>query len=168
MGKVSKVKPRMTVEEIQEKIRRTVGFWKVQKWLVIYHATVDPKPARDIALHTDLAEQTVHNLISRYNRFGSEAVEGKGKGGRKWAYMSMEEETQFLQGFFNKAIMGEMTTVSEIKEAFEKRIGKTVHKSTIYRLLSRHGWRKVVPRPTHVEADKKEQEEFKKNFSHRS
>ena len=82
--------------------------------------------------------------------------------------MSIEEETRFLQRFFNKTIMGEMTTVFEIKEAFEKRIGKTVHKSTIYRLLSRHGWRKVVPRPTHGEAYKKEQEEFKKNFSNRS
>ena len=141
MGKVSKVEPHMTVEQIQEKIRRTAGFQKVQKWLVILHATVDPKPARDIALHSGLAEQTVHTLISCYNSFGSEAVEGKGKGGRKRAYMRIEEETQFFKGFFNKAIMGEMTTVSEIKEAFEKRIGKTVHKSTIYRLLSRHGWR---------------------------
>ena len=62
MGKVSKVEPHMSVEQIQEKIRRTVGFWKVQKWLVILHATVDPMPARDIALHSGLAEQTVHNL----------------------------------------------------------------------------------------------------------
>ena len=166
MGKVSTVKPHMSVAQIQEKIHRTVGFWKVQKWLVILHATVDPKPARDIALHTGLAEQTVHNLLSRYNRFGPEAVEGKGKGGRKWGYMSIEEETRFLRRFFTKAIRGEMTTVAEIKKAYEKRIGKTVHKSTIYRLLSRHGWRKVVPRPKHVNADKHKQEVFKKNVSH--
>ncbi len=165
MGKVSKALPHMTEQQIHAQIHKTVGFWKVQKWLVILNATANPRTAKEIALNTGLAEQTVHNLISRYNRFGPEVVEGKGKGGRKRAYMSLEEEKKFLHKFIYKAVKGELTTVLDIKRAFEDKIGKTVHKTTIYRLLDRHGWRKVVPRPKHIKANKKKQEEFKKNFS---
>ena len=35
-------------------------------------------------------------------------------------------------------------------------------RSTIYRLLERHGWRKVVPRPRHPKADVAAQAAFKK------
>jgi transposase len=35
-------------------------------------------------------------------------------------------------------------------------------RSTIYRLLERHGWRKVMPRPRHPKADVAAQAAFKK------
>ena len=66
MGKVTKSIPHLSKEEVQERIKGTVGFWRVQKWLVIWNALVDPRHAGEIALHTGLAEQSVHNLISRY------------------------------------------------------------------------------------------------------
>ena len=40
--------------------------------------------------------------------------------------------------------------------------GKAVARSTVYRLLERHGWRKVVPRPRHPKADVAAQAAFKK------
>ena len=61
MGKVTKSIPHLSKEEIQERIKTTVGFWRVQKWLVLWNALVDPRPAREIALHTGIAEQSVHN-----------------------------------------------------------------------------------------------------------
>ncbi len=45
---------------------------------------------------------------------------------------------------------------------YEELVGRTVHKTTIYRLLERHQWRKIVPRQSHPKADPKEQEAFKK------
>ena len=99
MGKVTKSIPHLSKEEVQERIKATVGFWRVQKWLVIWNALVDPRPAGEIALHTGLAEQSVHNLISRYNRLGPDAVEGPGKGGRRRADLSWNEEALFLESF---------------------------------------------------------------------
>ena len=162
MGKITKSIPHLSKEEIQERIKATVGFWRVQKWLVILNALVDPRPAGEIAKHTGLAEQSVHNLISRYNRLGPEAVEGPGKGGRRHSYLSLEEEISFLESFRQAALTGQVATAAEIKAALERRIGQKVHKTTVYRLLKRQGWRKVVPRPFHVDADKEEQEAFKK------
>jgi len=162
MGKVTKSNPHLSKEEIQERIKATVGFWRVQKWLVIWNALVDPRPAGEIALHTGLAEQSVHNLISRYNRLGPDAVGGPGKGGWRRSYLSWDEEALLLESFKQAALTGQIATVAEIKAALEKRIGHKIHKTTVYRLLKRQGWRKVMPRPFHVDADKEEQEAFKK------
>jgi len=162
MGKVTKSIPHLSKEEIQERIKTTVGFWRVQKWLVLWNALVDPRPAREIALHTGMAEQSVHNLISKYNRLGPEVVEGPGKGGRRRSYLSWNEEASFLESFKQAALTGQIATATEIKRELESRLGHKVHKSMVYKLLKRHGWRKLVPRPFHVDADKQEQEAFKK------
>jgi site-specific recombinase XerD len=58
---------------------------------------------------------------------------------------------------------GEILMVGEVKGAYEKTVEHTVPKSTIYRMLARHGWRKISPRPHHPKADVLLQEEFKKN-----
>lgn len=163
MGKISKVVGHLSEEEILNKIKETVGFWRVQKWLVILNALVDPRPAGAIALHTGLAPQTVHNLISDYNRNGAITLAGPGKGGRRNAYLSWAEEVEFLNPFIEQALRGHLATISTIHRDYEKYIGRKVHKTTVYRLLQRHSWRKVAPRPFHVDAKKKEQSEFKKN-----
>ena len=163
MGKVTKAAAHLSEEEIFKRIKATVGFWRVQKWLVIWNGLVAPRAASEIALHTGLAEQSVHNLISQYNRFGPEVVEGPGKGGRRRSYLSLEQEAAFLEPFKQKALTGQIATTAEIKKALEKHLGHKVHKSTVYRLLKRQGWRKVAPRPFHIHAKKEEQEAFKKN-----
>jgi transposase len=168
MGKVSKAEPHLSLEAIQAKIHHTKGFWRIQKWLTIWHAAVDPAPARTIALHTGLGEQTVHNLIAAYNRYGPSVVEGIGKGGRRRAYLSWDDEVLFLDEFLEKATRGEIVTTREIHRSFEQLVGRTVNKSTISRLLKRHEWRAVVPRPVHEQANPQEQETFKKNLCGKS
>jgi transposase len=150
MGKFTKSIPHLSKEEIQKRIKTTVGFWRVQKGLVIWNALVGPRPAREIALHTGLAEQSVHNLFSRYNRWGPGAVAGPGKGGRRRAYLSWDEEVAFLESFKQAIITGQIATAAEVESALERRLGHKIHKTMVYRLLKRHGWRKLVPRPFHV------------------
>lgn len=43
-------------------------------------------------------------------------------------------------------------------------MGHQVHKSTVYRLLQRHQWRKIKPRPRHPNTDPEEQEKFTASF----
>lgn len=162
MGKVTKAAEHLTLEQIDEKIKATVGFWRVKRWMVIRHAIANPATAKEIALNTGMAEQSVHNLIAAYNRDGEKAVETKGKGQRQKANLTLEEEKEFLTPFFDKAVKGQIATAAEIHEALNQRIGETVHESTMYRLLNRHEWRKIVPRPAHPKTNKEEQEEFKK------
>lgn len=86
-----------------------------------------------------------------------------GRGGRYRANLDLIEEAELLQPFIVKALAGQIATAKKIHSAMEERIGRKIAISTTYRLLKRHGWRKLVPRPKHSQSDEEEQEAFKKN-----
>ena len=46
--------------------------------------------------------------------------------------------------------------------AYEQAIGHPTSNSTVYNLLARHGWRKLMPRPFHPKRDLAAQSAFKK------
>lgn len=162
MGKISRAKAYLENEEIQQKIKSTVGFWRVQKWLIIHNALNYPRHSQEIANHLSVSKSFVHKTISEYNRFGVASIETKGKGGRHHSYLTPKEEEEFMAYFISSAKKGQIATAGQIKDAYEKRIGMQVHKTTIYRLLQRTGWRKIVPLPTHPLKNSQAQEDFKK------
>ncbi len=141
--------------------------WVREHWWIIYNALVAPRKAEEIALHTGVSATTVHRVISMYNRLGPAALETPGKGGRRHQYLTLEEEKVFLAPFFTQAENGEIATSAQIQRAFEAKVGHEVDESTIYRLLTRHGWRKLMPRPRHPKADPLAQEQFKKTLQRR-
>jgi transposase len=165
MGRITRAKLHLPVEEVKERMNSDPHPLYRKRWLIIYNALVDPREAKDIAKHTGVSVKTVHKLISTYNRLGVEAVETTGKGGRRSGYMTLEEEREWLIPFFERAKRGELTTIAQIKQGFEKRVDHKVDETTIYRLLDRHEWRKLVPRPFHPKADKEEQRHFQQNFA---
>ena len=164
MSKISKAKSHLSELEIMNKIKTTTGFWRVQKWLIVYNALKYPRKAEEISKHLAVSESLVHKTLSEYNRLGSSSIETKGKGGRRNSYLSKDEEVKFLESYILEARRGHFATVSEIQDSYEELIGNKVHKTTIYRLLERHDWRKIVPLPFHPKQDKEAQESFKKTL----
>ncbi len=90
-----------------------------------------PCPALEIARHTGLAEQTIHNLISSYNRFRPQALEGPGKGNRGRAYLSLEQEAEFLKLYSSNEPLGRIATARELHRALEKRLGCSAHVTSV-------------------------------------
>ena len=141
--------------------------WVRERWGIIYLALIRPRKAEEIARDIGVSVTTVRRVISSYNRLGLTAIETLGKGGRRHEYMSLEQERNFLQPFFARAAQGEIATVEEIQRAFEAEVKHEVHFTSIYRLLDRHGWRKLMPRPRHPKANPEEQAAFKKTMRRR-
>lgn len=164
MGKVTKLECDLSNAEIEKKIKETTGFWRVQKWLIIYNAKNYPRKAADIANHLNVSRHLVNKTIFEFKRDGIQSIETKGKGGRKNCYMSIEDEIEFLSKYIKDARLGKIATIAKIKSDFDKKVGNDVHKTTIYRMLERHNWRKIVPRSRHPKANVEKQDEFKKNF----
>jgi transposase len=162
MAGVTRAAAHLSVEEVTRRWKHDPRPLYRQRWLIIYQALVDPREAAQIAKHCGVSTTTVHHLISAYNRWGAAAVETPGKGGRRSQYLTVEQEQQFLAPFFAQARVGSISTAAQIKQAFEAQVGHEVAESTIYRVLDRHGWRKLVPRPVHPKADLTEQAAFKK------
>jgi transposase len=84
-------------------------------------------------------------------------------GGRRRQHLSVQEEADFLEPWIEKAEAGGVLVVPPIQEALEQRLGYSVAASTVYRMLARHGWRKVTPDTCHPKRDENAQKEFKKN-----
>lgn len=102
-------------------------------------------------------------LRRRFRASGGQGVDGKEKrGGRRRALMSVEQETAFLAPWVEKAHGGGVLVAPPIHAALEEAVGHAVPKSTVYRLLARHGWRKVTPDTRHPKVDPRAQESFKK------
>lgn len=167
MSRVSSTAPHLSAEAIKQKIKSADSYWHRQKWLVVYNGLVRPRPAAEIAQHIGVSVGSVHKVISEYNRLGAVTLALPGKGGRRNQYLTLEQEKAFVASFREKATKGQIATIAEIKLAYEKLVGRTVHKTTIYRMLDRHEWRKIVPRSCHVKANKQEQEAFKKTSSNK-
>ena len=162
--RITRAAAHLSLEEVKKRMTTEPRPLYRQRWLIIYNALVEPRKAEEIARHCGVSKATVHEVISTYNRLGAAAVETAGKGGRRHEYLTLEEEAQFLAPFFARAEQGLLTTTAEIWRAFEARVGHHVDDSTIYRLLNRHGWRKLMPRPRHPKADPQAQEHFKKTL----
>lgn len=94
-------------------------------------------------------------------------VKKKPWGGRRHFKMTFEEEREFLIPWEEKATGGGILTVPPIHAALIERLGHNLPLSTTYRLLSRHGWRKVRPDTKHPKSDRVVQEDYKKNFPKR-
>ncbi len=145
MARITRAASHLSAEEVKTRLRRDPRPLYRQRWLIIYNALVDPREARDIAIHTGTSVTMVHQTVATYNRSGVKGIETRGKGGRRHQYLTFEEEQAFLAPFFSRASAGEIATAGEIKCAFEIQVGHEVNKSTIYRLLHRHGWPDNAP-----------------------
>jgi len=165
--RITRAASHLSVDEVKERMNRDPRPWVRQHWWIIYNALVAPRKAQEIALHTGVSVTTVHRVISVYNRLGAAAMETPGKGGRRHEYLTLPEEKAFLAPFFAQAERGEIATVAQIQGAYETKVGHEVDDSTIYRLLHRHDWRKLMPRPRHPKADPQAQEHFKKPLKRR-
>src|ERR1700739_3332777 len=115
-----------------------------------------------IAAAMGVSLSTVNRAHMAYDHGGLEALKPRPSGGRKRENMTLEEEKALLARFAKAAGAGEMLNIHDLMAAYEKAIGHATSKSTIYNLLARHGWRKLMPRPFHPKRDIAAQNAFKK------
>jgi transposase len=106
---------------------------------------------------------SVRNLQARVLREGVAVLEQPGRGGRHRAHLTLAEEEALLAEFCWAAGQGGVVEAGPLRVAYERQVEHPVAKSTLYRLLARHGWRKLVPRPYHPDASAETQKVFKKS-----
>jgi transposase len=106
------------------------------------------KTNKEVSEILGFSETYASKLVAKYKAGGMDAilVDKRTSNNKR---MSYEEEAKFLEQFVELAEAGQIVTVSIILQRFEEVTGKASNTSTIYKLLKRHGWRKVQPRPRH-------------------
>jgi transposase len=122
------------------------------------------QPAIAAAMGVSLS--TVNRAHMAFDHGGIKALKPKPIGGRQRENMTLAQEKVLMARFAKAAGAGEMLNIHELKAAYEKAIGHETSNSTIYNLLARHGWRKLMPRPFHPQRDLTAQHDFKKVAFH--
>ena len=82
---------------------------------------------------------------------------------RNRAKASLEREGQILEEVLAEAATGGVVIVPPLKPLVEAKLGKPLALSTLYQMLSRHGWRKLAPDKSHPQANPAARDEWKKN-----
>ena len=151
-----------TIAALADRLKRANSHSEYQRiQCVLIRATLGSTAAQ-IAQLLGWSTATVHVIHSRWAKEGEALFDLRERGGRRHQHLSAEQEAQVLAPFIAKAQAGGTLNVAEIQRVYEQQVGKAVAPSTVYRLLERHGWRKVVPRPRHPKADVAAQAGFKK------
>src|ERR1700686_2321739 len=118
------------------------------------------QPAIAAAMGVSLS--TVNRAHMAYDDGGIKALKPRANGGRKRENMTVAEEKTLLARFVHAAGAGELLNIHDLKTAYEKAIGHPTSDSTVYNLLHRHGWRKLMPRPFHPKRNLGAEIDFKK------
>lgn len=111
---------------------------------------------------TGICRNWVNQLRNEFIHAGGIVESNKSHGGRRRENMSPADEAMFLVPFIEKARVGGILVVSEIKDALQAKLGRKVALSSVYNLLHRNDWRKLVPDKRHPKSDLEAQEAFKK------
>ena len=148
--------------EIKE-VRKTITDKKVDRRLYAVQLRGEGLTNDEIAQKLDTSDKMVSQWVSTYiNNGGIAALLPKERIGMH-RNLSIEEEKEFLSTYTEQAEAGQIIDLNELKAAYIEKVGHSIGGSQIYRMLERHGWRKVMPRSKHpqkasneaIEASKK-------------
>jgi len=106
------------------------------------------KRRKEIAERIGMNDSYISKISAKYMTEGLEGIVGNHYHGNR-RYMSFEEESKILEEFTKKAEAGQVISIQEIKDKYVEAVGHEIVPCQIYRVLKRHGWRKVMPRSRH-------------------
>jgi len=142
---------------LREQAKPATELRKALSVLLIAELGIDSKKAADIL-------GTSQRTVFRNRRIFRNLDDNSRKtwSDRRRFSMSFKEEREFLAQWVDKATSGGILSATPIHATLAERLGCAILTSTTYRLLARHGWRKVQPDTKHPKSNPVAQEDFKK------
>ncbi len=147
-----------------EKVRKTISNKKVDRRLHAVELRGKGLTNHEIADKLDTSAKMVSHWVSAYIEGGINALLPKKRIGNH-RNLSIEEENALLESFAKQAEAGQMVDLNDLKSEYIKKVGHSIGGSQIYRMLKRHGWRKVMPRSKHPKKANDEAIEASKKLS---
>ena len=117
-----------------------VALWKLQG-----------RSTREVAELSGFSPRSVRRIWAEYQAGGAKEMQPRYTGKNRMK-ISFEAEEEVLLQCAGEANAGKFLRVAELQARFEAVAGVQYHAHVFYRLLERHGWRKVMPRGRHPKA----------------
>jgi transposase len=152
------------IEAVKKAMETTESKSEFRRLQCVYLGDTKPKmTAKEIAGITLFTEINVKKIHVAFRQNGLDSIKDN-RGGRYRENLTIKQEEELLKEFEEQSVSGKLVEASKIKLEYEKLVGKKVNKTVIYRMLERHGFRKIVPYKRHPKSNTHEQEAFKKTF----
>jgi transposase len=97
-----------------------------------------------VAMALDWNAAAVRRLQALYFREGESALLRPGRGGRRHAGLSREQEQALLTRLAQESNPNSVIEARQVQEALERIVGHPVTASAVYRLMARHSWRRAA------------------------
>lgn len=149
-------------EEVKQLMNNAKNKEEFRRYQSVYLRVSEQMATSLIAKITGLSESHVHKIHSQCRTKGISSLCSSKRGGRQRSYLTLEQEIEMLEEIEKEAINGGIVEIGKVHKIFERQVGGKIARYTAYRLLYRHGWRKVTPRPYHPKQNKDAVETFKK------
>ena len=136
---------------------------RVEKLLEVLVLRYEGKSNTEISEKTGYNIRYITTLMGKYQAQGlDEFIRIKQTSHNR--KLTEEEEAEVLAACEAQANGGKILTAAEIKKAFDERLGEETAVNYVYRVMKRHGWRVVMPRPKHPKAASQEEQDSSKKL----
>ena len=135
-------------KEIEAQLKATKDAKLYKKIQVLNYRAQGYKNSK-IAELTGYSKSRVSALVCEYAKNGIEYFLKEHRQGGNNRNLSFKEEKALLETFIEQATKGQIITVETIRQAYNAACGKETAYASVYYMLERHGWRKLMPRSKH-------------------
>jgi transposase len=149
MRKPAVIQPWLSAKKLEAWVRGACSRQDYQKRLAIWMTVEGPFPAHRVARLLVVSKQAVWLWVGQYNHLGPDGLRRQGRGGRRRAYLSLDQEKALLESLKRDAERGRIPRARAVQEGISEITGRTVSRSYVYRLFKRIGWQKLRARSRH-------------------
>ena len=134
------IKPWLSIEKMFQWLQSASDETSYKRRMAIWLTHTGRLHAPKVADILGVSTQAVWLWVRQYNTHGPKGLDRKGRGGRRRAFMTIQQEAELLKPLIKDIGSDNVLKASQIKWLVEEKLGRKVSVPYIYRMLSRNGW----------------------------
>lgn len=132
------IHPWMTTEAMSDWVRQAPTMDAYKKRLSIWLTSRGPFHAHRVSELLQVSKQAVWLWVKQFNQGGPDSLDRKGRGGRRRAYLTVDEERSLVSKLQSLVATGQARKAKELLPEVLSTVGQKVSVAYVYRLMQRH------------------------------
>jgi transposase len=132
------ISPWLTDDELATWVREAPTLDAYKKREAIWLTRRGPFHAHKVSELLQVSKQAVWLWIKQYNQGGPDSLDRKGRGGRRRAYLSLDQERALVERLQSQVAKGQARKAKELLPEVLEAVGQNVSVAYVYRLMQRH------------------------------
>jgi transposase len=134
----AQINPWLNDDELAQWVREAPTQDAYKKRLAIWLTRRGPFHAHRVSDLLQVSKQAVWLWIKQYNQGGPDSLDRKGRGGRRRAYLSLDQERELVERLQTQVAKGQGKKAKELLPEVLEAVGQNVSVAYVYRLMQRH------------------------------